>query len=218
MENLVQPENFNKDFIIGFDIDDTLTDCVEYEYQKLQEYLTDVLHVAPYMREVRKVESTLAGRYPGLDDRFLHRFNDWYFPQMVKEAPFRAGVPELFDKLHNQGYTIYIITRRDEFYEKSKYTGAMMRQDTTERLQSEKINYDRIFFACDKKEKTMRENNVKDLVEDSPANIFQVSAKYPVIVMDNPTNSHIIGKNIYRIRNFNTDNFIKIISEIKNNG
>lgn len=216
MENLVQQENFNslKDCVFGFDIDDTLTDNRQYEYDKLQEFLTDVIQLGPYTGQVKNEESTLGLRYPGLDSIVLHKFNDWFFPQMVKEAPFRPHIQELFEKLHNEGAKCYIVTRRDDHYIKSKYTGAMMRQDTEERLESNHIQYDKIFYGCSNKKETMKENNIHILIDDSPMNIFQVATSYPVIIMDNPYNRNMDGKNMYRIHSLEPNEFFSVLERI----
>lgn len=202
--------------IIGFDIDDTLTNLQEsgWEYSKLQEWLNlESVNLGNYIGIINRKTPTFEERYPGLSYFTLKRFNNWYFPQIVKEGPFRKGVKELFEHLHTQGYLVYIITRRDDNYE-GEYSGKMMRQDTIDRFDSLGIKYDKIFFSCFNKLKTMKENNVNILVEDSPMNIYQCASHYPVIIMDSSYNESMIGKNMYHIKDFNIDGFMNLLKSI----
>ena len=89
-----------------------------------------------------------------------------------------------------------------------------MKEDTIERFKNEKIHYDRIFFNCKNKKKTMEENNIDILVDDSPMNIFQVSTKFPVIVCATEYNKKMIGKNIYLVRLEDYNLFIMYVSII----
>ena len=202
-----------KEKIIGFDIDDTLTDVEEYEYNKLQEWCMNVAKIGRYNGLINKQSVTFEGRYPNLEYIQVKRFLDWYFPKQVREAPFREYIKELFDILHEKGYKVYIITRRDALYD-GKYTGAMMKEDTITRFKNEGIEYDRIFFGCKNKLKTLEDENVDVLVDDSPMNIMQVSTKYPAIVMDTSFNKDLVGKNIYHIQNFEPGNFMDLLEEI----
>lgn len=202
--------------IIGFDIDDTMTDVESYEYNMLQEWCEHVEKCGRYTGVINRSSVTFEGRYPNLDYMQQKRFLDWYFPKQVNEAPFRKYVKELFDMLHEKGYKVYIITRRDSLYD-GKYTGAMMKEDTITRFKNEGINYDRIFFACTNKLKTMEENNVDILVDDSPMNLMQVSTKRPAIVITTSYNTGLVGRNIYRIHDFEPNNFISLIENIFRN-
>lgn len=202
--------------IIGFDIDDTLTDCRKFEYDLLQEWCVNIEKIGPYTKKINENGLSLEDRYPGLDSNTLKRFNNFYFPRMVSSAPFRQHIPELFIELKKLDYMIYIITRRDQYYE-GNYSGAMMKEDTLSRFERASIKYDKIFFGCYNKKKIMEENDVSVLVEDSPSNIFQVATKYPCICMDNPYNLSITGKNIYHVDSLNPSIFLPVLEKIFNN-
>lgn len=203
-----------KGITIGFDFDDVLTNTVVYEYEMLKKWLVEEEKVGNIIIKWNKDANTMEGRYPGLTTVQLKRFNLWYFPKMVKECPFSEYVKDLFDTLHELGAKVYIVTRRNEHEEKYEYTGPMMRQDTENRLKESKISYDRIFFSCFDKLKVMEENHIDILVDDSLINIFQVSQKKPIIIMDRPWNKHIIGKRIYHISTLNPKIFIPLIEDI----
>ena len=203
-----------KNLIIGFDIDDVLTDTTTFEFEMLKKWCLEIEKIGYVFNHVNQSGNTLATKYPDLDDIQLKKFFTWYFPIMVKEAPLSKYTKELFHSLKELGVKIYIVTRRDEFTEKYEYTGPMMRQDTEERFKENGIEYDRIFFSSFDKLKVMEENNIDILVDDSLYNIFQVRTKKPVIVMTRPYNESVVGKNIYRIKDLEPNNFISILLEI----
>lgn len=220
--DLVQQEQ-NKVIRIGFDIDNTITDCTsdssQYEYNMLQTWRTDIKKIGPYTGRVNPSGVEFLERYPDINKMEYQEFMEYFFPRMVKEAPFRQNISKLFDTLQEPGkfpgYTIKcdIITRRDDYYQ-GPYSGPMMKEDTIERFKNEKIHYDRIFFNCKNKKKTMEENNIDILVDDSPMNIFQVSTKFPVIVCATEYNKKMIGKNIYLVRLEDYNLFIMYVSII----
>ena len=203
-----------KGITIGFDFDDVLTNTVVYEYEMLKKWLVEEEKIGNFIIRWNQDANTLEGRYPGLTSVQLKRFNLWYFPKMVKECPFSEYVKELFDALHELGAKVYIVTRRNEYEEKYEYTGPMMRQDTENRLRESKISYDRIFFSCFNKLDVMEKNHIDMLVDDSLINIFQVSQKKPIIVMDRPWNKHIVGERIYHVSSLNPKIFIPLIHNI----
>lgn len=199
---------------IGFDYDDVLTNTVVYEYEMLKKWLIEEEKIGNVIIKWNQDANTIEGRYPGLTSVQLKRFNSWYFPKMVKECPFSEYVKELFDAIHELGAKVYIVTRRNEYEEKYEYTGPMMRQDTENRLKEAKILYDRIFFSCFNKLETMEKNDIDILVDDSLINIFQVSQKKPIIIMDRPWNRQITGKRMYHISTLNPKLFIPLIHNI----
>lgn len=140
--DLVQQEQ-NKVVRIGFDIDNTITDCSggvsQYEYNMLQTWRTDIKKIGPYTGRVNPSGVEFLERYPDINKMEYQEFMEYFFPRMVKEAPFRQNISNLFDTLQEPGkfpgYTIKcdIITRRDDYYQ-GKYSGPMMKQDTIERF------------------------------------------------------------------------------------
>lgn len=204
---------------IGFDIDNTLTDETEFEFEMYQKWRTDIAHIGPYTQYRNLAGVTFLDRYPATEKIVNDQFQKWYFPLMVKEAPLRLGIKELLEELpkisvHEYRFASHIITRRDDYYE-GTYSGPMMRQDTIDRFKKEGLKYDKIFFRGFNKKQTMKDNNIHILVDDEPMNIFQVSTEFPIIVANKPYNKNITGRNIYNKENvFDTDIFTGVLKDI----
>ena len=200
--------------VIGFDIDDTLTDGDDYCNSILNEFLIRVKGLSAYNGAIRSDVYPLEERYPDLDSRLLKEFNDFWFPRMVNNVPVREGARELLKELKNRNYQINIITRRDKDYDKSAYKGSMMVDHTLGWFNKNKLPYDTITFSAFDKLKVCKEQHVKVLFEDSPSNILRVSKDVPVLVPIHDYNKFMIGKNIRVIETLNPEKIIPIIESL----
>lgn len=184
------------DKIIGFDIDGTITDDRYFQKSLLAEFCN------LNGKTEKEIKSSVY---------WDNKFKDFSFPRTVSSAPIREHTKELFDELHKRGYKVYIVTRRDEYYDKGLYKGSMMKDDTISRFHRIGLEYDRIFFSCFNKAKTLKENGINCLVDDDPTNIFQVANFMPAI---NIGKQKLEGKNIYNIEDFDVDNFIHLLESV----
>lgn len=200
--------------IIGFDIDDTITDADDYCNELLNEFLIHQKGLSPYRGPIRSDKYPLEERYPGLEPTLIKEFNTFWFPRMVNSVPVRDGVHDLFKALINEGYKIHIITRRDRDYTKSVYTGTMMVENTFAWFNKNHLKFDRITFSAFDKLDVCKKHNVDVLVEDSPANILRVSQELPVVVPEHDYNKFLIGTNINIVKDLNPDTILPLINRI----
>lgn len=201
---------------IGFDIDDTLTDTVEYILEQFKLYCDNIIH-EPFNGRYLPYKYNYEEKFPGYDSLVMRKFNNWYFPRMIKDVPFRKGSAELFKELQDLHYEVVIVTRRDDHYS-GIFSGELMKAYTLDNFKKNNLNPDKFYFASFNKRDTMNKNNIDILVEDSIPNIQQVSINYPVIIMDNPWNISYKEneKSTFRIKDFNIENFINIIRKVEN--
>lgn len=199
--------------VIGFDIDDTLTDGDDYCDSMLEEFLT-MRNLPPYRGPIRSDRYALEERYPGLNSRIIKDFNNFWFPRKVNNVPVREGTKELLEELKRLDYRIHIITRRDKNYDKSPYKGSMMVEHTLGWFNRNKLPYDKITFSCFDKLKTCKEQNVKILFEDSPSNILRVSKEVPVIIPIHEYNKYMIGTNMYVVDSLYPDKVVPLVEKL----
>lgn len=145
-------------------------------------------------------------RFPDCNDtNLLEEYRKWNWARYMEECPFRPYVKELFLKLKSMGIRIHIVTAR---FSGDGYSEEMIEQITKERFEKEGIPVDEFHIGLSEKDSICKGNGIELLVEDSPEQAIKVSDKLLVFIVDNPYNVNCMGRNIWRIYDFNPDTFI----------
>ena len=199
--------------IIGFDIDDTLTNSDKFIRSMLDEFMI-MKNLPLYTGPIRMDKYSLEEKFPRLNSRIISEFNSFLFPRLVNNAPVREEAKELLDELKKLGYRIQIITRRDKDYDKGPYKGSMMVEHTIAWFHRNELPYDEIVFSSFDKLKTCNDCHAKILFEDAPSNILRVSKDIPVIVPSHEYNKHMIGKNIHVVETLNPEKILPLIESL----
>lgn len=190
---------------IGFDIDGTLIDelsyCVEFFLEKYHE-----VYQKKYNGLIDTTKYALRDRFPDCEKEFWDTYEDAYWEDYIKNAPFRPYVKELFEKLKQAGAAIHIVTARTAHGNKT-YDDVVAY--TKERFERENIPVDEYHIGFNEKDSIVSGNGIEILVEDSPEQILKVSEKIPVFVMNCAYNTLIRGKNIWRIATFEPKQFLE---------
>lgn len=203
--------------IIGFDIDGTLTD---YTGQLIPAFLRFYLdrYGKPYKGRTDTTKYDFNDIFPEFHDEILRgEFFNWFFPEYVKHGKFRPYVKELFTRLKKEGWEVHIVTARGSNYKPTdSITPDQMESYTKKRFEEEGIPVDAFHIGIDEKTSVMKGAGIQILVDDSPEQLLEVSKTFPVMVVDNPFNKKVRGKNLFRINSFYPDAFIKDLNYATN--
>lgn len=201
---------------IGFDFDDTMTDTVEYCYEMFKVWHRDVARLGNYTGGYFPSNYDVKNRFKGIPTTKMNQFAVWYFNKMNYDAPARKGLKETIDVLHEFKFETHIITRRSTKYDRSMtVTGPIIKTVTMEWLKKNRIAMDTIHFNAINKAETMKEHGIEVLVEDAALNIQTVSPYYPVIIIDQPWNQGVDFSNTYRIKDFDPDVMLGILTKFE---
>lgn len=176
---------------IGVDIDGVLTDmermAIDYGTKMcIEENIPIKLNVEKYW-ESEKYSWTIEQE---------NKFWNKNLVPYITESETRKFATEVLERLQQENNKIYIITARNEEGMPAEYYGKMQSL-TIEWLKKKKIKYEKIIFTNDiEKLNKCIENNVEIMIEDSPANIENISQKIKVIKFDCQYNKHVKGENI----------------------
>lgn len=191
---------------IGIDIDGVLTDLQKATI----DYGTKMCVDENWPIKIDLNEYDEAKKFNWTEEQ-EEKFWNKYLVKYVTESPTREFVPEIIEKLQQEGNTIYLITARAEDGMETEHDG-QMKQLTKQWLASKNIKYEKIIFAKNKLPHCI-ENNIDIMIEDSPQNILQLSEKIKVIKFDCEYNKHVDGENIYTA--YSWYHIYKIIKEIE---
>ena len=192
---------------IGFDIDGTLTNELEASINNFLEFYQKH-YGEKYSGKIDMSKYELKERFPDCrDNEFMELFTSWHWEKYIRETPFRPFVKDLFLKLKQMGIKIHIVTARNS--SGVKYTEDEIETITKGRFEECGIPVDEYHIGFYYKENVISGAGIELLVEDSPEQIWKVSEKIPVFVMDTPYNRDVRGKNIWRIHHFNPIIFIE---------
>ena len=177
--------------IIGIDIDGVLTNLEEFQLDCGSKFMSENFNKS----------ITDANAYDTIDifninSEIDDKFWSIYLPLYVKE-PARKYADEVTNKLHDDGFQIYIITAR-YLTNRNDEKGIEMRKTVIDWLKSNNIYYDKIIFSPEDKLDICKKANVDLMIEDKPKNINTISNEIPVICYHANYNEQCNGKNIYR--------------------
>lgn len=158
---------------IGIDIDGVLTDIEKFQLERGTKYFGNVINKYGY--EIRNIFNCGKSK----ENEFWLKNLDYY-----KTKP-REGASEFTNYLHDNGIEVFIISSRNILLQ--KYTNHWLRTNN--------IYFDRVIYTSDKL-KTVKENIIDIMIEDSPKNILQLSEFIPIICMKALYNEIIEGDNV----------------------
>jgi len=203
---------------IGIDIDGVLTDVFKFQIEEGTKYCQKVKKGALIHPDVYDS----AEMFGWDEETDLNFWRDNIF-DYAKNNPVIPGASENIKKLKEDGHEIFIITARwltakdAKVYveQNAEKVGERMRKIVKMWLAENDIIYDHIIFSGDDKEKSILENHIDVMIEDSPANLTQLSKITKMICMDWPYNRNIQNDSIKRC--YHWDEIYQTISEwVKN--
>lgn len=201
---------------IAFDIDGTLIDDLILTYSAFLKFYKEK-YGKSYLGKYDRTAYSWKDRFVDATEADLRDFENAYWLEYMKTAPFRPYVKELFEKLHSMGIVIHILTARGSHYQEwQNVTPEMTEEITIKRFKDAGIHVDEFHICLSEKLSIMKGNGIDLIVEDSPAQIEEAASKFPVVVMDCPYNKDIHGRNIWRITDYNPTEFINTLKYIEN--
>lgn len=139
-------------------------------------------------------------------------WNKYLLKYVTKELP-RCNTSKIINELkEDERNKIFIITLRI-FTDKNNIMGKLMRYIVKKWLEKNNIHYDEIIFS-DSEDKSIDilTNDIDVMIEDSPANIKNISKYTNVICINEEYNEDVTGENIYRA--YDMEEVKKIIDNI----
>jgi len=186
---------------IGIDIDGTINNAAECNIKNGIKFCKE--RNIPINPDITKVD---VGDIFGWTKKQRQEFLDIYFPWNIKNCGVLDGAVEAIRKLYNLSHKIYIITARDNTYQKNyRYTGEVMAKDTCEWFYKYGIPFYDIIFKCSNiKDQVCEDYNIDLFIDDDPSNIIQISKRgIPVIIYPQVYNKHLKGTpNTYYAKNW----------------
>lgn len=181
--------------IIGFDIDDTITDTYAVMFGYAQKYTIEELNK---ISEIDYNQSISNHNYI----QIMHNWNKkeeenfftQYYKKILKETkPFPFAV-ETINKLKQEGNRIVLITARWDFADVDA-------KILTERwLEEQKINYDKLVVDANTKLGAAKENKLDVFIDDSFENCREIAYNgIKTFIMDTRCNKNLEDSKIKRI-------------------
>ena len=202
---------------IGFDIDGVLQEYQDYVINKvLEDYFR--LTGKKYAGRIDYMQYDVRNAFPDMESSLKNSIIDGAFTDYMKNAPFEAGVRELFLYLKSKGMEIHIVTARHPDMNSMESLDEII-QLTEKRFLLEDIPVDAFHIGFTDKVSVILGSGIECMVEDSPENILSLSELIPCFVYTRCYNKLIRGSNIYRFETFYPQDFYRklcYISEHRN--
>ncbi len=180
---------------IGIDIDGVLTNVEQYVVDNFTKYCyeNDIEYIVGESNYHHHKTFSVSKE---VENQFWskHIF-DYALTQQI-----RSYASEVIKKLKEDGHEIYIITAR-WLTNKDDELGLKMKKIVKDWLDDNQVNYDKLVFSLEDKEKKGKEiieNKIDIMIEDSPSNINDLSQLIPVICYNTTYNQSCNGTNIIR--------------------
>lgn len=167
---------------IAFDIDGVLTDFEWFLDVYGKRYFSKKYHTDANV--VNRQTSKIAERFgyaPEEEVKFYTRYLFWY----ARKVPIRENAAAVIRALRNEGNNIYLITAR-ALADKDNLLGKMMRQCLKAWLNTNRVEYDGIYYvdvsnSAKEKRRLCEELHIDIMVEDEPDNIKEIGQVCRVI-------------------------------------
>lgn len=177
---------------IGIDIDGVLTDLEQYQLDCGSKFM-----VEHYNKGIKDGNGYETAEIFDIDLNVDDSFWTEYLPLYATEESARKYSDEVTNKLHKEGYEIYIITAR-YLTDRADEQGRKMRETVKKWLKDNNIFYDKLIFSPEDKLNICKENNIDLMIEDKVDNINKISKVIPVICFNAGYNQKCEGYNIIR--------------------
>lgn len=172
---------------IGIDIDDTISDTYETQFNVAQHYTINVLKRDGKIKELNDLTTHFYNKYlhSWTDEEEMEFFTKYYKECLEKIRP-KMYAKEIIDTLKEEGHKIYLITARFDWADTKAY-------DVTKKwLEDNKINYDKLIINAQDKGKIAKENNIDIFFDDSYENCKKLlEAGIKTYLMDSRVNRGI---------------------------
>ena len=186
---------------IGIDIDGVLTNVSRFQLDYGSMFFNKRV-VNPNAFEIRDIYDVSEEEEKAFWDKYLEVYATTY--------PARFFASEALKRFHEMGIEIIILTARFKSLEDNE-TGERMREIVKDWLKRNDLYYDKIIFSKENKDKRVEEFNIDLMIEDKPKNIYDISKKVPVIIVDDRYNANCEIENSVRCYNW-----YEIYSVVKN--
>ncbi len=196
LKNIESQERINKrskNMRIGIDIDGVLTDMEQFQL----DYGTKFAY-ENYNKELINPEKYEIKDMFNMSREVYDEFWDTYFLDYVINEKPRKFADEITNKLHQEGYEVYIITARYFTENDNKKAEGTIEQVISKWLNQNNIYFDKIIFSPEDKLEICSNNKIELMIEDAPYNINSLSTIIPVICFNAGYNKECNGNNIYR--------------------
>ena len=185
---------------IGVDIDGVLTDLEKFFLLKGVPYFQKKFNKQPISEhgyDIRQIFDCTKEEY--------YSFWRRYFLYFIFVHPARKEAVRFIKQLRQEGFKIFIITKRIYSHRKD-FIGTLMRMAIKIWLFCNRVKYHRVVFCddgiADSKLTACTENNIQMMIEDEPVNILALSKTVEVFCYDAEYNKSCNGKNIVRVQKF----------------
>lgn len=200
--------------IIGFDLDDTITNTTNYIYRMFLEWHEEIAGLGKYTGTYCPQNYDCRERFTKITPKQANDFLSWYFEFSNLESPLEPGIREIFQALHERGHQICIVTARSTINDKvqgvASYNGLRTRSDTLQYLEKNRLLVDKVYFNGSNKLEIMRKHGISCLVDDAIHNIIPVSKEYTAFIKDRLWNHFYQNKEVFRIMKYD-DTFLEQI-------
>lgn len=180
---------------IGIDIDDTITDTFNTQFNLAQKFTIETLNKTA---RINKPENFKYQYY-------CREFHNWTeeenlkfwkenYESILKNSKPKPYVKEILDRLKSDGHKIIIITARFSL-------DNINPEDITRKwLEDNEIRYDKLIVNAKNKKKVANENNIDIFIDDDIENCQEVAElNIPTLLMDSYHNSNLDGKDAIRV-------------------
>ncbi len=186
---------------IGLDIDDTICNSSEISLKYALEFDKTLRNTGI----VDENHYITRGMFDWSREE-ISQFSKLYFDNIALEAIPFPGVKEAFDKWHELGYEIILISARNEFFSDA-------RKITEEWLKKYNLNVDKLYVATDLKDECAKKEGISIYMDDIPSTCKAVyKVGIPTVKMYSKYTNNEEIENIPMVRTF--QEFVKIVSDM----
>ena len=181
--------------IIGFDIDDTITDTFGVMFGYGQKFTIEELgRTGELVKTSGFTNHSYCQEMHAWTDEESERFFEIYYREIIeKTEPFMFAI-ETIRKLKEEGHRIVLITARWDFADVS------VRELTEKWLEEQQIPYDKLVVNAITKKQAAIENKLDIFVDDSFKNCQDVvDAGIKTYIMDTRYNKGLVDERIKRV-------------------
>lgn len=180
---------------IGIDIDDTISDTYEVQFNLAQHYTINTLKRDGKIQQLDNLTTHFYTKY-------LHNWNEEekrnfflkHYRECLEKVKPKMFAKEILDKLKKEGNEIYLVTARFDF-------GEVNAKSVTEKwIKENNISCDKLIVDAQDKAKIAKEYNLDIFFDDSYDNCKKVSdIGIKAYLMDSRVNRGVKEENIERI-------------------
>lgn len=180
---------------IGIDIDDTIANTYEVQFNLAQNYAINELKRDGKIQQLEDLKTHFyIGRLHNWSKEEEINFFKKYYKNCLEDIQPKMFAKEVIEKLKQEGNEIYIVTARFSFQE---VDAKVYSEKWLEKYQ---IPYDALIVDAQEKGKIAQENKIDIFIDDSYSNCEKIAqCGIKTYIMDSRVNRGIENKEIERI-------------------